>query len=66
MRTFKVGDKVIPNLENWRPSEFDFYIKPKESPIGVIVDLDMDDFVDVRWPGGLYYQNIDEIELYDG
>lgn len=68
MGSFKVGDKVRPNLENWLSSEFDQWIKPWDSPIGEIVEppFELDESkVDVRWPGGRYFQTENELILVD-
>lgn len=66
MKFLKVGDKVVPNLENWQRTEVDQFIKPDDLPVGEIIDIDEDCFIDVRWPGGRYYQDIDELEKFDG
>jgi hypothetical protein len=62
MVTFKPGDKVKKNPATWTAyPEVDVY--GRGEGVGVVVDAQWDDFVDVRWDGGRYYENVDELEL---
>ncbi len=60
----KIGDKVVKNPNTWIPNDFDGWGRGVGQ--GVVVeppfDLD-DDEVDVRWPNGRCFENIDELIL---
>ena len=57
---FKEGDRVIKNEENWIWNEFDSW--GRGEGIGQIVKITNDTLVDVRWPGGRCYEEIDQIK----
>jgi len=56
---FKVGDKVIKNKEFYTTSEFDSWGRGKG--IGIVLEV-FEDYVDVRWPAGICYEDFDQIK----
>jgi len=59
---FKVGDKVRKNPATWDAMP-DFDAWGRGEGIGVVVGIPWDDFVDVRWTGGLCYEPVAGLEL---
>ena len=61
MNEFKIGDKVIKNLNTWIINEFDGWGRGLSE--GIIVDVfkDSEQYVDVRWPAGRCYENLREL-----
>jgi hypothetical protein len=59
---FKVGDYVKKNLETWVPNDFDSW--GRGVGIGEVVEppFEMEaNEVDVRWPGGRCFENIEQL-----
>lgn len=55
----KVGTKVKKNLKTWKRTDFDRWID--DDDIGEIIGIEDDGTVDVQWPHGKAYQQIDEL-----
>lgn len=56
---FKVGSKVVANPETWEISDFDEWGRGKGT--GVVVETFDDGFVDVQWPTGRCYEQINQL-----
>ena len=57
---FRVGDRVIKNPETWQPTDFDLW--GRGIGIGIVVAVlgtESDGIVDVKWPAGKCYENVD-------
>lgn len=62
---FEVNDKIVKNEENWIPNDFDSW--GRGEGVGLIVEVypeSNSSYVDVRWPGGKCWENIDQIKIY--
>jgi hypothetical protein len=62
MPKFQIGDRVVKNPDNWKPSEFDSW--GAGVGVGIVVKPPFaleDGVVDVRWPGGRCFQNENEL-----
>lgn len=58
---FKTGDSVVKNEEFYTPSEFD--TQGRGVGIGIVLEV-FEDYVDVRWPAGICYEDFNQIKNY--
>lgn len=59
---FSAGDAVIKNPATWKANEFDSW--GRGEGVGLVVEppVPLDDSeVDVRWPKGRCFENVDEL-----
>jgi len=56
-----VGDEVVKNEETWIPNDFDSW--GRGIGIGIVVEppFPLDDAVDVRWPDGRCFEEINQL-----
>ena len=62
---FNIGDKVIKNPEKWVANDFDAW--GRGEGIGVVVEPPFamdDDEVDVRWPAGRCFEEVEWLLLW--
>lgn len=62
----KVGDKVVKNKENWKPNPFDLWGRGEGK--GLVVEPPYSlgtESIDVRWPGGRCFENLDQVIRYE-
>ena len=71
MYGFKIGDRVVKNPATWQPGEFDGWgagegiglivEPPWDHDEGVMIGDDGRPYVDVRWPTGRCFRDLEEL-----
>lgn len=65
MDSFKIGDKVVKNEENWYRTEFDNW--GRGIGVGVVIEPEFkpaENWVKVRWPKGECFEHIGQLNHY--